>query len=60
MSMLPDKNTISGMTQAAFIPFMFSYLTWHHCLVKQEGTEKLWKTAKKIKQASRIPGYGFL
>lgn len=48
MSMLPDKNTVSCMTQAAFIPFMFSYLTWNRCLVKEEGTEKLWKTAKEL------------
>lgn len=48
MSMLPDKNTVPGMTQAAFIPFTFSYLTWHHCLVKKEGTEELEKLQKKL------------
>lgn len=44
----------SGCLYSFYIAIAHSAL---ECLVKQEGTEKLWK---KIQRASHIPGHGFL
>lgn len=46
MSLLPTQNTVSSTTQAAFIPFKFSYFT-RQCGIWL-STTRLWKTAKKF------------